>query len=136
MIRADGRGSGLALQESLKSYPVDTYPITNLSIERRWTGSGVPLENNYELDRLKTSGVRYVVMSSYNSPLMDEEADVVGLLISPSALDKDAFARYDDFMRRLPEQATLVADFLPRNSAVTGQTDSPIDPIIRIYRLQ
>lgn len=136
LIRADGRSSGLALQERLLSYPEDTYPITNLSVERRWAGAGVPLENNYQFDRLTSSGVRYVVMSSYNSPLMDEEAHVVGMLISPSALDQDTFARYADFMRQLPERATLVAEFLPRNSAVTRQTDSPIDPIIRIYRLQ
>lgn len=136
MIRADSRSSGLALQARLLAYPEDTYAITNLSIEHRWAGARLPLENNYDFERLKASGVRYVVTSSANSPLMEEEAAVQGLLISPSALDKRAFALYDDFMRQLRARATLVADFTPRDAATVERTDSPIDKTIRIYHLQ
>lgn len=135
-IRADSRRSGLALQARIQSYPADTFPITNLSLTHQWDSTNVVLENQYDWTALRASGVQYVVMSSLGSPLMDEEADTVGLLISPHVLDKGAFRRYDLFVKQLPEQTTLVAEFAPKDRVVARQTDSPVDPIIRIYRVR
>lgn len=134
LIREDGRSSGLALEARLLAYPADTYAITNLSVEHRWNAGVLPLENNYNFEHLKASGVRYVVTSSSNSPLMDE-VEGVGMLIAPSALDQPALARYEAFMDQLRQHAALVADFTPRGVAAR-QTDSPIDPTIRVYRIQ
>ena len=136
IVRSDGRSSGLAFEARLAKYPKDTYEIVNLSIEPHWSAPGAYLENAYDYEQLLAYGVQYVVTSGRNNPLpINEDGSPIGILISLRFFDQDVLRRYETFMRMLSERGQLVAEFAPRNPRIALQTDSPIDPTIRIYRL-
>lgn len=137
IVRADGRGSGLAFDALLANYPSHTYRIVNLSIEPHWNAPGSYLENAYDYDQLLEHGVRYVVTSGRNNPLpINEDGSPVGVLIAPRFFDQEALRRYKAFMRMLHERGQLLAEFAPADLQIALRTDSPIDPTIRIYRLE
>ncbi len=137
IVRSDGRSSGLAFEAKLAHYPEDRYEIVNLSDERHWSAPGASLENSYDYERLIAERVRYAVTSGWSSPsTIDRDGSPMGILISPRFIDHEALERYQAFMRRLHERGRLVAEFGPRNRKVARRTDSPIDPTIRVYRLE
>ena len=135
MIRADGRGSGLAIEARLVDYPLHTYKIVNLSLESYWSHRS-DLENQYDLEKLKAEGVRYVITSGHSNPGgQNEDGRPFGFILAGTSVDQGGLLRYKTFMRELTQSSKIVAEFQARDALIVRRVDAPVDPTIRIYRL-
>ncbi len=135
-VRGDGRGSGLALEARLADYPSHTYTIVNLSLESYWSQRS-DLENQYDFEKLKTEGVRYVITSGHSHPPWEQNADgrPFGIVFTGTNVDQGSVLKYKAFMRELEQSSEVLAEFRPRDPLIVRRTDAPVDPTIRIYRL-
>lgn len=136
IIRADGRGSGLAIEAQLANYPSHTYTIVNLSLESYWN-QRPDLENQYNLEQLKAVGVDYVITSGLSNPWRpNEDGSPIGIVFAPRVVDQRGLVRYEAFMRELRKSGKVVVEFRPRDPVIVSRVDTPLDPTIRIYSLQ
>lgn len=137
IVRADGRSSGLAFEALLAHDRRDGYEIVNLSIEPHWSSPDSYLENSYDYAELVAHGVKYIILSGRNNPLpLNEDGSPIGVLIPERFYDAEALRRSRSFMQLLNDRELLVAEFQSRDPRIALQTDSPIDPTIRIYRVE
>lgn len=135
-VRASGLSSGLAFAAHLQRPVPDAYRIVNLSGQSYWADASGSLENLYDFDGLRARGVTHVVTSGFNTLLpVNDDGSPIGILLADRAIDRVSVARYDAFNARLRQEASLVAEFTTRNARIARLTDAPIDPTVRIYRL-
>lgn len=136
-VRASGVSSGIAFAARLRQPPYDAYRIVNVSGQSYWAEAGRDLENLYDFEALKTSGATHLVTSGFNTLLpINDDGSPIGILLADQAIDRAAVARYEAFNTRLRHEASLVAEFTAHNARIARLTDAPIDPTVRIYRLQ